>query len=95
MRLLILLALAGCDDHGSSPPIQCFDMECTGAELCIVQDSGIDAGVGWPPQCIAIPQGCVASDCSGSACPRCILDLCASSVLLVHLHMRTLRCPAQ
>lgn len=95
--LVVVLALAACNDHGSSPPIQCFNMECSGAELCLVQGSGIDAGVGSPPQCVAIPKGCPVSDCSGATCPMCILDLCTDGSLdaFVRLQRRTLSCPAQ
>lgn len=100
MRILILIvACVGCE-HGSTPPGEdpaCGSLACDAGELCRHQAQGIDGGVPNPPECIALPAGCSALDCSGAECPQCILDLCLDENLsvFVELAARVLSCPAQ
>ena len=78
--LLVVLALAACDDHGKSPPAPCGDVDCNAAQLCLVPANLIDGGVQLPQQCVAIPDGCPITDCFNTTCPTCILDLCDGMV---------------
>src|SRR5882724_5821661 len=49
---------------------------CASGELCRDQLSGAADDAGTEHGCIAVPDGCDIHDCNGSACPKCIVDLC-------------------
>ncbi len=63
----------------------------------MTQPSGIPTDAGPTLSCVAVPAGCEVHDCTGSACPVCVAELCAyypDLAALVSLMGRALGCPA-
>lgn len=56
-------------------------MTCGSGEVCVRYYGGIDAAgdidTGPGLSCARIPDSCTISDCSGTECPPCIIDLCS------------------
>jgi hypothetical protein len=111
-RFAVLLAIAACSPRsphsGVDAPsvtslagaVACGTGACTTGQLCYAQDPGIDAGVGGGRsyECYDVPTGCTVFDCSGSACPTCVIDQCGVWPALVDLMSvmgRTVNCPGQ
>lgn len=93
-RFSLALAIAACSSHSAATvdapnatpltgSVGCGSASCGSGQLCYAQYPGIDAGVQY--YCETVPGGCTVFDCSGSACPACVLDQCGAYPDLVGL----------
>ena len=98
---VIWLAIAACTNSTSlAGSTSCGETTCRSGQLCVEQESGIanDAGVATTTAgCVTVGEGCLVSDCEGTACPTCIAKLCADypSFNDPTLRGRILSCPGE
>jgi hypothetical protein len=95
----LLTGIAACDGPPATSlagSVSCATITCGSGELCVEQAPGVaDAGIAV--SCDVVDAGCHVTDCSGSACPTCIAEMCADypSFNAPVLDGRTLSCPGE
>ncbi|CAN5674351.1 hypothetical protein BH11MYX1_BH11MYX1_00900 [soil metagenome] len=86
-RTTLVLVVASCGDNQARPDstaastsvdgsIGCGALTCTADQLCVSFQPGVPGGGGPTLACKDVPASCVVADCSGSACPSCIAEIC-------------------
>jgi len=74
---LALIASSGCHTPQLQGTASCFGgLTCGSGQLCKEQVTGAADDASTADGCVTVPDSCVVSDCSGMACPPCVMQLC-------------------
>ncbi|HEV7559434.1 MAG TPA: hypothetical protein VGO00_28355 [Kofleriaceae bacterium] len=92
-RIAIIVAIAACGTNKLAGSTSCYsEFTCSSGELCRDQAIGAADDGGTDSGCVDVPIGCDVRDCSGSACPACVMSMCEVPADHATIHGRYLEC---